>query len=264
MMQEELANMFAQNMTLTHDLRSQQIESSQEPAPRMYSITQHYHHSAHLASNDASSEVSQSSSPTPVEQGHAGIKETLMQHGVDPSKLLPTQLILFQQAPPDQQSRLVQLWSISPPEYVDFGTQDLADELGAWEQTTVEQEEEMARLRYQRKMAQQESSHMDQLMYTETTRPEPADHHAVEPYIASGYELLAQRDQNQQLLPGSGVAGNHYSQAIDPAFESKGWWEVFPGQPTEHQYGMFDQMNQFRPMMQTAGGAQGREDEEML
>ncbi|MCJ1243842.1 hypothetical protein MMC30_001039 [Trapelia coarctata] len=263
-MQEELAKMFMQNMTFSNDVKSQEIESPQESAPMIYSITQHYHHSAHLASNDVPSEVSQTPSPTPVELGQAGIKETLIQHGVDPSKLLPTQLILFHQAAPDQQSRLLQLWSISPPEYVDFGAQDLADELGAWEKTTVEQEEEMARLRYQRKMAQQESSQVNQHMNPETTGPESADHHAVEPYIASGYELLAQRDYNQQSRAGSGVAGNHYSQAIDPAFVSKGWWEIFPGEPMEHQYGMFDQMNQFRPMMQTAGGAQGQEDEEML
>lgn len=256
--------MFTQNMTFSNELKGQQIESLQEPAPMTHSITQHYHHSAHLALNDAPSDVSQTPSPAPVEPGQAGIKEILIHHGVDPSKLLPTQLILFQQAAPDQQSRLVQLWSISPPEYVDFGAQDSADELGAWEQTTVEQEEEMARLRYQRKIAQQEASQVDQQMSPVTAGPESANLHVVEPYITSGYELLAQRDYNQQSRAGSGVAGNHYSQAIDPVFESKGWREVFPGQPLEHQYSMSDHMNQFRPPKQTAGGAHGQEDEEML
>lgn len=263
-MQEELAKMFTQNMRFSNDLKSQQIETPGETAPVIYSITQHYHHSAHLASNDAPFEVSHTRSPATVGPGQTAVKDILIQHGVDLSKLLPTQLNLFQQAAPDQQSRLLQLWSISPPEYVGLGAQDLADQLGAWEQTTVEQEEETAKLRYQRKMAQQGVSPTNQHMSPESARSKSADHCAIEPYMPSGYELLAQRDYNQQLRTGSGVAGNHYNQAMDPAFESKEWWEVFPGQPMEHQYGMFYQLNQFRPTMQTSGGAQGQDDEEML
>jgi len=261
-MQEELAEMFTQNMTFSNHSKSQQIETPRETAPVIYSITQHYHHSAHVA--DASFEVRQTPSPAPVKPEQTATQDTLVQHGVDPSKLLPTQLILFQQAAPDQQSRLLQLWSVSPPEYMDFGAHDLADELGAWEQTTVEQEEEMARLRYQRKMAQQEASRPHQQMNLESVKVKSADYHTSEPYITSGYELLVQRDYNQQLRTGSDVASNHYNQATDPAFESKGWREVVPGQPIEHQYGMFDQINQFRPTMRTAGGAHGQEDEEML
>ena len=262
-MQEELAMMFAQNMTFSSDLKNQQIESPKEPAPVTYSITQHYHHSAHLASTDATAEILRAPSLTQAGLEQAVTKDTLISHGIDPSKLLPTQLILFQQAAPEQQSRLLQLWSISLPEYADLGAQDLAEELGSWEQTTVEQEEVMAKLRYQRKMAQLEASQGDQQMNQNSARPGSADHHAVEPYIASGYELLAQRDYDQQPQAGSGVAGNHYGRAIDRAFGGKGWWEVFPNRHIEHQYGSY-QMNQFRPTMQTAGGAHGQEDEEML
>ena len=251
--------MFNQNMNFSPQQTQTSTQSTQEAAPVNYSITQHYHHSAHLVPNDALLDVPQASAVPSALPEASDVKTILAHYGVDASRFLPSQLTLFQQAAPDQQSRLVELWCISPPEYMDMGAQDLADELGAWQQTTLEQEEEMARLRYQRKTAQ------------ESTRVEIIardDHHSVEPYIASGYELLAQRDYNQQLSSRIGTttatSGHYHSHATDPAFQSKGWWEVSPAQPMEHQYGIFDQMNQFRAPIQGAGGPYGQEDEEML
>jgi len=94
-------------------------------------------------------------------------------------------------------------------------------------------------------------------------------------HIKSGYELLAQRDYDDQLCPGhinvmttspnntTGIAQD-YHQATDPVFQSQGWWQVQPEQPMEHQYGMFDQMNQYRAPMTAAAGGHGQEDEDML
>ena len=258
-MQEELTKMFNQNMNFSPQQIHSSVESALDPAPVNYSITQHYHHSAHLVTNDAAVDLPQTSAPPPALPGALDVKTVLARHGVDASRFLPTQLTLFEQAAPDQQARLVELWRISPPEYMDMGAQDLVDELGAWQQTTLEQEEEMARLRYQRKTAQESTR-------VELTNKD--EHHSVEPYISSGYELLAQRDYNQQLNAGPGItaalSGHNYSLATDPAFQSKGWWEVNPAQPMEHQYGMFDLMNQFRVPMQKAGGTYHQEDEEML
>ena len=258
-MQEELARMFNHKMNFSPDQKHNSTHSTQDAAPVNYSITQHYHHSAHVVTNDANVEIPQTSAVPPALPQAPDVRTALAHHGVDASRFLPSQLTLFQQAAPDQQSRLVELWRISPPEYMDMGAQDLADELGAWQQTTLEQEEEMARLRYQRKTAQ------------ENTRVELVakdEHHSVEPYIASGYELLAQRDYDKQLSAGTGttaaMSGHYHSHATDPAFQSKGWWEVSPAQPMEHQYGMFDQMNHFRAPMQAAGGPYHQEDEEML
>ena len=259
-------------------------ESSQEhqlqEAPITYSISQHYHHSAHIASSDGHKDQLQSPAPSYVSPAQDKAKELLSQRGIDPSSLLPSQILLFQLAAPDQQSRLVELWRISPPEYIHYGKEELADQLGSWQHTTLEQEEEMARIRYERNAANSNTkdapAEMDQGSMDQEDKSAfvEGDHLSMEPYIKSGYEILAERDYNHQAGTGSNMgdklllAGpgceNHYNQAIDPVFHGKGWWEVYSEQPLEHQYGMFDQMNQFRATTQEAGGLYGQEDEEML
>ncbi|MCJ1438883.1 hypothetical protein MMC27_008273 [Xylographa pallens] len=255
-------------------------EQQPQEAPITYSISQHYHHSAHITSSDGHKDQSQSPTPGYVSLAQDKAKELLSQRGIDSSSLLPSQILLFQLAAPDQQSRLVELWRISPPEYTHYGKEELADQLGSWQHTTLEQEEEMARLRYERnavhgntKDAPEETDQGSVRQKDKSTFVE-GDHLAMEPYIRSGYEILAERDYNHQAATGNNMGDklllsgpgceNHYNQAADPAFNSKGWWEVYSEQPMEHQYGMFDQMNQFRATTPEAGGSYGQEDEEML
>ena len=254
-------------------------EQQPQEAPITYSISQHYHHSAHITSNDIHKDQSQSLAPTYTSAAQDKAKQLLSQRGIDPSSLLPSQVLLFQLAAPDQQSRLVELWRISPPEYTHYGKEELADQIGAWQHTSLEQEEEMARLRYERNAAHSNTKDVPEETGQGSGRQEDklafveGDHLAMEPYIRSGYEILAERDYNHQAATGSNTGDklllsgpgceNHYSQAADPAFNSKGWWEVYSEQPMEHQYGRFDQMSQFRATTQEAGGPYGQEDEEM-
>ena len=266
-------------MKLANVQESSRGEQSTE-APIVYSISQHYHHSAHIVSNINDEADFQFPPPTSVPLAEDNTKEMLSMRGIDPSSLLPSQILLFQLAAPDQQSRLVELWRISPPEYTNYGNEELADQLGSWQQTTLEQEEEMARLRYERNAAHSNTNSLQEEMDQSTVGQEvkcasiEGDHLTMEPYIQSGYEILAERDYNDQATTGSNMGDkillsgpgceNSYNQAVDPAFHSKGWWEVYSEQPVEHQYGMFDQMNQFRATTQTAGDPNGQEDKEML
>ncbi|MCJ1380972.1 hypothetical protein MMC17_004081 [Xylographa soralifera] len=265
-------------MNFSNAQESLQEQQPQE-APITYSISQHYHHSAHIASSDSHKDQSQSPTPIHVPLAQDKAKELLSQRGIDPSTLLSSQILLFQLAAPDQQSRLVELWHISPPEYTHYGKEELADQLGSWQHTTLEQEEEMARLRYERNAVNGNTKSAPEEMDQGSVGKEDklaiveGDHLAMEPYIKSGYEILAERDYNHQAATGSLVGDklllsgpgceNHYNQAADPAFHGKGWWEVYSEQPIEHQYGMFDQMNQFRATTQEAGGSYEEEDEEM-
>ncbi|MCJ1412889.1 hypothetical protein MMC19_006989 [Ptychographa xylographoides] len=277
-MQEDLAKMFAQHMSFS---RMEETPRAASPAqsPIDYSISQHYTHSAHIPSNNVLPANSDVPTSTLVPSPEAGIKEVLARHGIDPSRLLPSQITLFQLAALDQQTRLLELWHISPPEYTEYGAADLSDELGSWQHTTLEQEEEMARLRYQRKVSsgatncEEPTNNRVNGGQVDSTYGN-GDQHAMEPYIKSGYEVLAERDYNQQAnivsypkekyLPSMAAHSDHYSHSIDPAYSGKGWWEVYSEQPMEHQYGMFDQMSQMQSQTQTAGGSFNQEDEEML
>ncbi|MCJ1292079.1 hypothetical protein MMC34_003629 [Xylographa carneopallida] len=255
-------------------------ERQPEEAPITYSMSQHYHHSAHIASSDGQQDQSQSPASTHISLTQDKAKELLSQRGIDPSSLLPSQLLLFQLAAPDQQSRLVELWQIAPPEYTHYGKEELADQLGSWQHTTLEQEEEMARIRYERNAANRNTRSAPEEMGQDSMTQEAesvlaeGDHPAMEPYIRSGYEILAERDYNHQAATGNNIGNklllsgpgceNYYTRAADPAFNSKGWWEVYAEQPIEHQYGMFDQMNQFQSTSQEVGGSYRQEDEEMV
>ena len=278
--QDDLTRMFAQNMQLSHDGGEQQMQENGKTLPTSYSISQHYHHSAHIALAEPRMESSGDTTSTSTPPTLADAKQLLHQHGVDPSCLLPSQLTLFEQALPDQKSRLVELWRISPPEYAGFGAQEWTDELGAWEQTTLEQEEAMARLRYARKNANNESRLDVDVMDDEKREIEQRsvrhaeENHMVEPYIDSGYEMLAQREYDQQpksdntarstYSPLGSSVGN-YNRALDPVYSGKGWWDFDQGeQPMEHQYGMFDQINQFGAPVPMTMGIHIPEDEEML
>ena len=291
-MQEELSIMFSRNMGLSNtpavEISLGPVSTapefsdhmSCESTPPSYSISQHYHHSAHLAAKPILADVSQTQNIELSFHTPNDAKEVLAQNGIDPSSLLPTQLTLFEQAALDQRTRLLELWHISPPDYTAYGAQELSDELGGWCHTTLEQEEEMARLRLQRKETRESATNTD--MDSSTGKHmmtlnglNQRDCQIVEPYMTSGYEMLAQKEYDQQAQPGlctndtyspsESVTDGRYQHSTDPVFQGRGWWRHnSAGQPVEHQYGLFDQMNQFHDSPHISVGASGQEDEEML
>src|SRR5436305_2686001 len=98
-MQDELATLFSRNLNL-NPLPSSSIHTPSEAVatpmvteePISYSISQHYHHSAHLASS-----TKPSSNATPAFDADSTDQQTaeiiLSRHGVDPSTLFPFQLL---------------------------------------------------------------------------------------------------------------------------------------------------------------------------
>ena len=257
-----------------------QVEVPDTFTPPAYSITQHYHHSAHLVPKAQGVEDNQMQNRPSLPTQPENVEETLSLNGIDPSCLLPSQLMLFAKAASDQKLRLTELWRISPPEYTSFGTEELANELGGWQHTTFEQEEEMAKLRLNRQQTKeltvQDDMELSQGVNAVDIGSNERECQIVEPYMKSGYEMLAQRDYNQQILvepriverysPLGSAVGGPYEPSTDPVFQSREWWrhDYVGQQPIEYQYGRFDQMNQFRAPTHVAVGASGEEDEEML
>ncbi|KAJ5944905.1 hypothetical protein N7516_005073 [Penicillium verrucosum] len=103
--QDELSALFDRQMSMTQ-LHSAPREISVPPqasAPA-YSITQHYHHSAHRLAQHTEQ-------PSSI--------DVLRHHGLDPNALTPDQLALFQNADAEQKQRLIQTWQL----YSQFGNE---------------------------------------------------------------------------------------------------------------------------------------------
>src|SRR5580700_8264261 len=138
MQQEELAILLSRNLSLYNNTYTEPIppavihQTTKPEEAITYSITQHYHHSAHLAHKPS----------RPASDSGATDQKTteiiLARHGVDVATLFPSQIELFKTADPSQQMRLVELWRISPPNY---GGHALAQDFGTWPATSFEQEE---------------------------------------------------------------------------------------------------------------------------
>ncbi|RDW64196.1 hypothetical protein BP5796_10698 [Coleophoma crateriformis] len=285
--QDDLAALFYRNLSLHHDPYvpppQEVVEDVKEPSPEpepayVYSITQHYHHSNHLVSQQQPSRPA--SEPPQTDQLTTEI--ILSRHGVDASTLIPAQLDLFKSADATQQMRLVELWRICPfPSYT-----GLKQDTGSWT-TTLEQEEAMAKLRYEQQMLEERLSRVqDRTMDTEDTMSDDStapltpiqggdgrwmsSHHSAEPYMSSGYEMMAAREYEQSARPkdvyshfGTAVGGSQYNHATDPVYKSGGDWHVQQQQEAmENQYGAYAQ-NLHTGWAGVAVGHHG-EDEEML
>ncbi|KAI9772261.1 MAG: hypothetical protein M1840_001010 [Geoglossum simile] len=228
-MHEDLVALFSRTLTFSNQAQIvQEIPADKtQPQPETnpqsvgkpaYSVSQHYHHSAHLASS-----APPSVAPSPaLEEPNTDVTTAeiiLSRNGVDPTTLLPEQLALFRQADVSQKMRLVELWRISPPNAS-------AHELGNWAQTNLKQGEGMAMADGKRDHEDQEK--LDILMHEQhLEQPGNAwaeqgrgsnqsaglvpisdgdgrnveyDHQQdeAEPYILSGYESLAKRDYDEQ------------------------------------------------------------------
>lgn len=294
--QDDLAFLFSRNLSLQSRQHEEPLPlvqtqpAMQQHEPITYSITQHYHHSAHLASKFPKA----ASEPSITDQETTEI--ILGRHGVDVKTLSPSQVDLFKSADPSQQMRLVELWRISPPNY---GGHALAQDIGSWSATSLEQEEAMAKLRYERQMLEERASRVQG-----EEHPQLFDHedvmsdgeqsnapltpiqggdsrwsgsHAPEPYMASGYEMLAQREYEMSTQRPSKdvyshfestVGGPSYTRSNDPVYnsveqnhhESWGRTPEQQMQAMENVYGMFAHSHDY-----SFGAVQvGGEDEEML
>lgn len=302
---DDLAALFSRNLSLQnapYAAPAVSVPTHQTSRPEeaiTYSITQHYHHSAHVASPKPSRPVS---TPPPTDQETTEI--ILGRHGVDVTTLFPSQIELFKSAEPTQQMRLVELWRISPPNY---GGHALAQDLGTWPATSLQQEEAMAKLRYERQMLEERASRIhatdDHLQHLDGSDDMMSDGeqsnapmtpiqggdgrwlgaihlgHSPEPYMMSGYESLAQREYEVSARGpskdiyshfGMAVGGPAYNQATDPVYKNTanindGWasrTQEEQQRAMEDQYGAFTQRRRYGSSCII--GRYGGEDEDML
>ena len=251
---DELVSLFARNLTLNPQPVEQPRQTEPESQPITYSITQHYHHSAHIAreTNEAASKPQRHSSEPPQSQ-QPSAELILNLHGINHAALSASQMELFKTADDAQKLRLIELWRICPP------ANQQENPAVALTNTTVEQEEFLAQIRYQRQWEENEQSHNTQMsldgtpltpVQTEDGRWTTAAD--VEPYMESGYELLARREyeesakgqrdeamftpKNVYFPFGTAVGGQNYRQATDPAY-GHDW--ASRQQAMEDQYGHF-------------------------
>ena len=211
-MQDELATLMATNLHLSNpapeSLQSASTPSTPQISPTTNTVTyisQHYHHSGHQIR------------PEP------NVSSVLAEVGVDASVLFPSQLQLFKNADPEQQQRLLQLWSISPPTP---GKQLLGSHLGNWPQTSMQQEEEAARLRW-------EATERDRLKNVGV--PSQEQIRSAEPYIMRGYATDTPLKAPPLMSDEVGEADK---------LNGREWWRM-PAQPIEHQYGLLQHMQMY-------------------
>jgi hypothetical protein len=248
MQQDELAQLFTAHMnlsqpaTLQQAFQPQQQEQSaqvqQEEAPKqiVYAST-HYTHSHHVAPTRSMSEPAVKTHIEPSD-----LEAVLLRNSIDPSLLFPSQIDLFQNADDDQRLRLLELWRISPPSGCQghpSGTDyNMSRQLYDWPPTSLAQEEAMAKLRYQR-MEEQSAQNQQQAQQEVTRAPSPQ---AAEPYMTSGYEMMARREYEQSVQPEETPLkdSSRYNQATDPVY-SGGLWQKNVGSvlDMENQYGAY-------------------------
>lgn len=242
--QDELATLFDRNMVLDQaKVQHQQPAVQQAQVPQItYSITQHYNHSAHVARQQQQQQAQQAERrfSEPAQSEYPVAEKILSNHGVDPSSLSQAQIQLFKEADDDQKRRLVQLWSIFPP--IDSGgNNNNSNPALAWSTTSLEQEEHMGRLRYERYERQRERERElaaaaavahgndgpTMMSLDGTTVPVPfqggdgrwmmvdddSSNYMMEPYMSSGYETSS--------ITAAAVDGpREYRPATDPAYKS--------------------------------------------
>ncbi|CZT42865.1 uncharacterized protein RSE6_02817 [Rhynchosporium secalis] len=227
--QEELAALFERNLSLqpippTY-VAPPQEESKPIEEPYVYSISQHYHHSSHIVAQQPCRPASE-----PPQTDQLTTEIILARHGIDVATLFPTQVDLFKTAEASQQMRLIELWRICPPNY---GGHALAQGLGDWPATSFQQEEAMAKLRYERQMLEERmarsggdeqsmESAEDTMSDASTTAPltpiQAGDgrwqtSENAEPYMQSGYESLAQREYEHSTSQTKNIY-SHYGSAV--------------------------------------------------
>lgn len=257
--QEDLASLFAKNMTLT-----QPSAPPPQDDNRIVYISQHYTHSAHVTQQQPQSpqdEPVQRPSSEPPRSEMQDLELLLRSHGINTAALSLPQAELFRNAGDAQKMRLVQLWSICPP------ADSTDNPTLTWTNTTVEQEEMLAQRRFELRLQQQQREEEEAGMGVPVTEvvmsldgteteatlgsspastsmqsadgswpPAPSQNYQqhMEPYMASGYEELARKEYDASARR----AAEEYRGATDPVYESTGGmldWER--QQWMENRYG---------------------------
>lgn len=258
MQQEELARLFSANMTLSQtfsqdvqphgqqipvDAPSQEQADVSTTSPIAYASA-HYTHSYHVAPVHQVALVGEKIDKSALPPSE--LQSILLRNSIDPSLLFPSQIDLFQNADDDQRLRLLELWRISPPS---------GPQLYDWPPTSLAQEEAMAKLRYEKMMQDRAQSEevrkyeqeLERSMAAESTPSPVQDNPSAEPYIVSGYDMLAKREYEESAR----AAEKHlrestrYNQATDPVYiqsgANGGMWAKHVGSiiEMENRYGAF-------------------------
>lgn len=267
---DELAQLF-QNMQFSHQAaviqQQQQLQQRQQimpETPEKKADPAIHFASAHYTPNTAHvrAESEPSRSPPPPYREAAmplEMAETLRQHSIDPSALLPNQIDLFLNADYEQRLRLLELWRIAPPSYpLDQHLQ------GQWSATNMEKEENEARLRYERQMqirSMPQEEHMLDTVVVEPLSPirkegEPAWPPAARmraASIAAGQGPLQQKMEAEPYIVNGYEIAAASPRAVEPVYAAAGLWQA-PSyaetmqqqeqkqQALEDQYGMYEQI----------------------
>lgn len=244
---DELAMLFSRNLTFNPEVQSQSQECTPAAAPAqpiIYSISQHYHHSAHMSKPRLEEQTMAVPQDPPRPSSEPPQGDTLLAEGqlrmcnIDPATLTPAQLQLFKTADNQQKQRLAELWVIAPP------TKSGDIPSLAWSSTSVEHEESLARLRYEREQAQTSAT----LQTSDGTWAPQRSVSDSEPYMASGYEELMRREQQRENQPravynhfGNAIGKGNYSTATDPVFMGPDTVRQQEQMSMATQYGAFEQ-----------------------
>ncbi|KAL4745537.1 hypothetical protein BDW72DRAFT_186505 [Aspergillus terricola var. indicus] len=198
--QDDLVSLFNTHMSIG---RSQASGGPEVPAtpPITYSITQHYHHSAHVAQGAAVpglAALQNVASPVTTETADRAL-EVLMHHRINPSTLSTSQLELFVNAMPEQQNRLIQMWQICPePGKIVQSQAVLSRDLEMYDSAQVSNNGDITG-------------------------------HSAEPYMLAGYGLIAHDpDASQASRPSNELTTcSPYRLFSDPVYQAGGqrWWE---------------------------------------
>jgi len=281
--QEELVGLFARQMTFSNPTPPPEepipvvsVQQTQTVSIPVVYASQHYTPNRHVVP------VRFNTPPEPqvtVQQeqqqnlSDEQLIELLQQNSIDPQQLFPSQVHLFRNADADQRLRLLELWRISPP---NLGSIDIHQLHAAWQQTDLQKEETLARLRYERRIGNGGSPELRNFQEKsswgagkEPDRPSTAPEqktHIAEPYILSGYEQLAKRDyerqSQQQTLPLQ--ESTRYNQSTDPVFQQQsGLWQKNT-QDMENQYGTFQAMRENHAIWGSCMLDAHRLDEDMI
>lgn len=271
--QDELVALFQQHLSLHHNsinVHPKVEEKSEEPI--IYSISQHYHHSAHLAP--------QPSNEPPLTE-KSSTEMILLKKGVDTRSLYPSQLELFETATIAQQKRLIELWQICRPDL-----QSLTLEQNRWAEKVI-QEEHKSNLLYESHMIEKfthdDHDHCMDSDMSDCSTNSPViptyfqqknwdSSHTAEPYITSGYGIDSQVDSTNNVASrddtskfGTILDASQYTHATDPVYNKAGSFlrenisTIYQREQEQRsQYDAFQKYNNYNLI--TSMG----EDEEML
>ncbi|KAF7597404.1 hypothetical protein BBP40_003651 [Aspergillus hancockii] len=244
-MQEDLVALFARQMRVDTPVSREKLPSG--PSSITYSITQHYHHSSHVTRAALPAESSkQDVSPSTASNS---MNEILRLQNINPSSLSPTQLRLFENAMPEQRSRLIQIWQIYPE------SSGVSNKLREYQSTTNMHAGALGVDMTSHSGSNQpaQMTYSDDFEMCDQVREGSIDDDGLqyaEPYMVSGYEILAQRDYElsaDKIAPSVNepTTGSPYKLANDPIYGTQGhrWWERSNSDTLKYQYGAFQEMN---------------------